>query len=448
MLPQTCKFRLYCAINTSLKPLLSLRRKINDPGVALQVYSAARFGASFVQGVIITRLLSQAEVGRFEFGLLTISAAAFWWLNSLINVYLPAFAQAEPKERFVLRSGLFAALFLLSTLVFGGLAVYSVSLGQSPPFYLFIGWLSAPALSLEYLLLADGKLKVMLMIGLSSLLIGLLAVASAISIFSSLQAALIALAILAMCRFLVAWLLSKPTLSSLKHPLFRGLFGKALPVGGTLLLGGSLRYVDAFFAKYFTGSSGYAIFSIGAREVPLAILLANALSNTLSANISISHQAGSITEGLQEVKQKTEKLMHTVFPLSALGILMVPWLFHRLYPIAYGPAASLFAIYLLMAIHRVMLPQSILYGLGKTKALLRASIAEFMVNLVLDAILGYYFGLVGIVWAGFIAFAMERIIQIQSLRKLGIHVGQYAPIRSWLLYTLLMCVCFVLSGAW
>ena len=182
----------------------------------------------------------------------------------------------------------------------------------------------------------------------------------------------------------------------------------------------------------------FAIFSYGARELPLATAMAGALSAAMIPQIS-----ENINTGLQALKTRSTRLMHFIFPI---GIVLVA-INHILFPIIFNPdfqqSALVFNVYLLIIISRLIFPQSVLIAKKETTPMLWISIVELIINVVLSLILIQQFGIVGVAFATFIAYLFEKIaIAVVVKNKFGIAFSEYTEVRWLGIYS------FVLIGVY
>lgn len=134
----------------------------------------------------------------------------------------------------------------------------------------------------------------------------------------------------------------------------------ALPLGISFMLGGASIYVDGIIINTHFDKATFAMYQYGAREFPLAMILAGAVNLSMIGIIA----ANSIT-GISALKQNTSALMHKIFPAGILLMCISKFAF----PVVFNPQFSesfiYFNIYLLLIIPRTLLPQSILMAFEK-----------------------------------------------------------------------------------
>jgi O-antigen/teichoic acid export membrane protein len=219
-----------------------------------------------------------------------------------------------------------------------------------------------------------------------------------------------------------------------------------LKFGGPLILAtflsGSAQFVDGFIVTSYFDEGTFAVFRYGARELPLAMLLANALSTAMLPDFAIENQ---LRLNLQKLKQSVTRLSHFLFPLTAVLLLIT----HPVFPIIFNPkfaeSATIFNIYLLIIISRLLLPQTLLNGLQISKPIMTAALLELIVNVSLSLILVQFFGISGIAYATFIAYLFEKIyLSIEVKRKMNVSLNEYIPLKIYTFYSLTIILIFAI----
>ena len=82
----------------------------------------------------------------------------------------------------------------------------------------------------------------------------------------------------------------------------------ALPILLAIFVSGSSEYIDGLIVKNMHrkfGEVGFAVFRYGAKELPILLIVANTLSTAM-----IAHVAANVQNGIQELKDRSKRLMH------------------------------------------------------------------------------------------------------------------------------------------
>ena len=419
---------------------------------AFQFYQLARYTTLVLIGIVFTKTaLTQQEIGEYETFIFISGALSFFWLNGLMKALLPLSATNENSK-----PALFSAFVLISFFSFLAAAillllhpVFSEYLlnGKSIPelkwllVYLFFG---IPAHIVEYFYLVKKKNTSLVIYAVVSFSIQLLLVVIPALLNQSVAVILKGFVVSAILRYLWLW----GIFIYFREIHFSGSFVKShLKLGGPLVvatfLSGSAQFVDGFIVTSRFDENTFAVFRYGARELPLAMLLANALSSAMLSEFAHSEK---LQKNLEALKKSVSRLMHFLFPVTAVLLLAS----HPVFPVLFNPrfeeSATIFNIYLLLVISRLLMPQTILNGLKYTSEIMRASFFELVLNVSLSLLFVQYWGIAGIAFATFIAYLFEKIYLIISVkRKLNLNLADYHPVRYFVIYSLSILVIFIFA---
>ncbi len=423
---------------------------------SLQFFQLFRFGILFLVSICFAKShLSTAEIGIYEKLIFLSGAISFFWVNGLIQSLLPLYNNNKTFKSSEQSPLLFNALIIsvaFSLLIAFILlltektsATFLISASEIPYKWLFIAFftISTPAFLLEYVYLLLKRPYSIIYYSILTFSLQFLAVVVPVWLGYGIESSLYGLIAISSLRFI--WLVvlilknSKPIISL---QFIKEHLTLALPLIAGALISGSMPYVDGIIVSAHFDDATFAIYRYGARELPLAMLLANAFSNAMIPEIS---EHSNLKLALVSLKEKSTRLMHFLFPLSILLIIVSRWL----YPIIFNPAfidgAGVFNVFLLLVITRLVFPQTILLGLKKTKILLIVSIIEFSLKLAFSLWLAIPFGIVGVALGTLIAFVAERIILITiNYNYLKIKPAEYIDVKWLFLYSAIILIVYFL----
>ena len=230
----------------------------------------------------------------------------------------------------------------------------------------------------------------------------------------------------------------KVSVEFLKEHMYLG-----APLIITSLISGSSQYIDGIIiSSYYHDPGIFAVFRYGAKEFPLVLMLATGLSNAMLPEFSTRDR---MKESLAKIKMKSEKLMHFLFPASMVMMLIARWLYPRMFNPDYIRSADIFLVYILLAIPRLIFPQTIVIGRKKTQITLLSASLELAINIPLSLFLIPRYGIVGVAVATFIVYTLEKIFLIGYVwKKMKIKPKEYIPITPYLIYSTLLMLLFVL----
>ncbi len=409
---------------------------------SFQFYQLVRYSTLVVTGIVFAKTaLSQQAIGEYETFVFLAGAVSFFWLNGMLKALLPLSAEGKSSHAALFSSFLMVSVLSLLTglLLFMVHPFFSGLLMNGKPvpelelllIYLVFG---VPANMVEYFYLIRKKNKSLVIYAVISFSVQLVLVILPVILGYSVLWALRGLVASAFLRYLWLWGL----FVYFSEIRFSFSFVKAharlgAPLVAATFLSGSAQFIDGFIVTSRFDESTFAVFRYGARELPLAALLANALSSAMLPEFGIKEK---LKENLQKLKRSVARLMHFLFPLTAVLLLVS----HPLFPVLFNPdfeeSATIFNIYLLLIISRLLMPQTILNGLRHTNQIMVAAFLELLLNVSLSLLFVQFWGIAGIAFATFIAYLFEKIYLIAVIqRKLNIRLSDYHPLKNSIFYS-------------
>ena len=418
---------------------------------ALQIFQLIRYSTLILIGVVFTKsALSTSQIGQYETVLFLAGAVSFFWLNGLIQGFLPCFNKHLCSSK---SSGLFNIFYLLQAfsilcVVFILVFEHSISVfflkGSAVPFlkYLLIYLLLNTSTGLiEYIYLVKDEGKRMLIYGVVSYGLMFLLVVLPPLLGYGIEGGLIGLLISSSVRFVwLLVLLFQNSVPSLNVDFIGKHLVVAAPLVFSMLLSGSGQYIDGFIISSCFDAATFAVFRFGARELPLVVLLANAFSASMLPGFS---DFSKLKPNLEKIRQNSQKFGFWLFPLSGVLMLISHWVFPVIFNVGFSGSATIFNIYLLLIVSRLLFPQTILIGLQKNRAILLASFLEIVLNVALSLWFLQLWGLPGVAYGTVCAYLFEKLILMGFVKKIvGFKVSAYLNVKQHLLYSLLLILEF------
>lgn len=419
---------------------------------ALQIFQLIRFSTLLLIGVVFTKSgLPTSEIGQYETFLFLAGAVSFFWLNGLIQGFLPSVDEKSISGKSPV---LFNLFYLLAT--FSGLAVLFILIfekaisghllhGSQIPFlnYLIVYILiSSPASLVEYIYLIKKQGRNILIYGSVTFTLMFLLVVLPPVLGYSIEYSMIGLVISSAIR--LVWLLVLLFQNSKPNPDFlfvRKHLKYAFPLVFSMFLSGSAQYIDGFIITSYFDDATFAVFRFGAREFPLVLLLANAFSSSMLPGFA---DRSMLKSNLEMIRQNSQKLGFWLFPLSGVLMLLSHWAFPVIFNVSFASSATIFNIYLLLIVSRLLFPQTILIGLQKTNAIMWASFLEIVVNVTLSLWFVQFWGLAGVAYGTVCAYVFEKVVLTVFVRKsCGFSLSAYLNVKQHLLYSLLLLTEFI-----
>ncbi|WP_346855250.1 oligosaccharide flippase family protein [uncultured Draconibacterium sp.] len=420
---------------------------------AFQFFQLLRYSTLILIGIVFTKTtLTQTAIGEYETFVFIAGAVSFFWLNGLLKALLPLSSETENTGQKTIFSA-FVVIQIFSVLAalllyflqpfFSGFLLNDKAIPEINLLLLFVV-VGVPANLVEYYYLIKKQNKAILIYGLLSFFVQFVLVVLPVLFGYGIQLALKGLVLSSLLKYV--WL-SIVFITKREISFSKDFVKEHLNLGGPLiaatLLSGSAQIVDGFIVTSKFDEETFAVFRYGARELPLAMLLANALS---SAMLPAFANKENLHENLRQLKKSVSKLMQILFPITAVLLIVTKPVFPVLFNPDFTESATIFNIYLLLVISRLLMPQTILNGLKISKPILSASFLELVLNVVLSLVFVQFWGIAGIAMATFIAYLFEKIyLVILVRRKLNIQLSEYLSIRNYTLYSFGIIVIFIFT---
>ena len=419
---------------------------------AMQIFQLIRFSTLMLIGIVLAKSgLATSEIGQYETFLLLTGAVSFFWLNGLIQGFLPV---ADEKSIAVKSPVLFNVFYLLtvfSTLAALFIIIFEHSIsgfllkGSQIPFlnYLLIYILiSSPASLVEYIYLIRKQSNLILIYGLISFFLMFAMVAMPAILGYSIQYSMAGLVLSSAFRLI--WLLV--ILFRHSNPSFDAQFilanlKSATPLVLSMFLSGSAQYIDSFIITYYFDDATFAVFRYGAREFPLVLLLANAFSSSMLPGFV---DRSKLKLNLEKIRQNSLELGSWLFPLSGLLMIFSHWAFPVIFNSSFSGSATIFNIYLLLIVSRLLFPQTILIGLQNTRPIMWTSALEIAIHLSLSLWFVQYWGIAGVAFGTVCSYLFEKLVLMAIVRKTyGLRINEYLNLKRHVHYSILLSGLFI-----
>ncbi|MCP3927572.1 MAG: hypothetical protein GY705_00545 [Bacteroidetes bacterium] len=423
---------------------------------AFQFFHIARQVANILTAILLAKsTLTTGDIGIYELLMYIGFAFSFFWVTGFVQgmlAFYPKLTQEE-KRPFIFEIYLLFSLFsllLFAVLFFGKSIIISFFASKTTlPYYelfiLFFAINLSPFLIENIFLLKDRSISIILY-GMVSFGLHVLVVVIPVFWFGDFYWSFVGLIVLAIGRY--SWLLillSKESQIAIKWSRVVAFLSFCMPLVLYALVGGFMQIFDNWLVNYFYegDESRFAVFRFGARELPLALAMASALSASLLPEVSKNLKAS-----LELIRSKSLKLIHLLFPASILALWFSDTLFPIVFNESFAESATIFKVFLLILLSRLVFPHTLLIGAGENTFLLKVSVGELLLNVILSWYFVQYFGLAGIAMGSVIAYFFEKAIQAIFLyKKYNIRVDQYVNLKWYLLYSSILITSFVIDAA-
>ena len=431
----------------------------NIPG--LQLFQLLRFATFFIISIVLTKSdLSLKDIGAWEMFIFAASLLSFFWVTGIIQSLLPLYHRnrtyrkmgdnGEGKSPEVFNAFILLSLFSLIVFLTGfsvkGIINVPGFTGNVPYINLLLLYilLSNPVCLIEYIYLLNNRSYRIFQYGTYTFSAQLILVIAPLLMGKDIVWSIYGLLAITGVRWI--WLIillrryseMKISVPFIKEHLYLG-----APLILSSLISGSGQYIDGLIiTAWFEDPAKFAIFRYGAKEFPLSMMMATGLSNAMLPLFSNRPQ---MSESLKMIKEKSEKLMHFLFPASMVFMIFARWLFPRMFTPDFIRSADVFLIYLLLTIPRLVFPQTILIGRKRTRITLISAVLAQVINIPLSLFLVQYYGVAGVAVATVGVYILEKVfLSAHIWYKMKINPSEYIPLKTLLVYSILLISLFVL----
>jgi O-antigen/teichoic acid export membrane protein len=435
--------------------------KLIDNISGLQLFQLLRFATFLIISIVFTNShLTQIEIGAWEMFLFAASLLSFFWVTGVIQSLLPLYHRNRTYRKlgdngegkspelfnaFIILTVFSALMFIAGHSIKGSIDVYGFS-GNDPYINLLLLYilLSNPVCLVEYIYLLNNRSYRIFQYGIYTFIAQLVLVLLPIIMHKDIIWSIYGLLIVAGVRWVwLIILLRRYTEMKISVPFIK----EHLYLGGPLILSslisGSGQYIDGLIiTTWYDDPAVFAIFRYGAKEFPLVMMLASGLSNAMLSEFSTRSR---MSDSLKIIRQKSEKLMHILFPSAILMLFISKWLFLRMFTPDFTRSADIFMIYLLLIIPRLIFPQTILIGRKKTRITLIVALIEQAINIPLSLYLIKDYGIAGVALATVMVYTLEKIFLAGYIWvKMKIRPSEYIPVKVFLIYSAIISILFIL----
>lgn len=421
---------------------------------ALQAFQILRQGSVILIAILLAKSsLPLSSIGNYEMLLYIGFTATAFWITGLAQGFLARYPQLEEKEQ---PSFLWSAylVFLGLGILIGGIlllgktTILQFLAGQAevPHYELFVLFLciQVPSFLVENIYLILKRPAQLLAYGVTGFIVQTSAVLLPVFLGYGLYWAIWGLVLTAIVKHCwLLYILFKDAQFSFQQSIALNWVYLSFPLAMYALIGGFHVAFDNWLVNYaYHGNEDmFAIFRYGARELPIALALSGAFGTALLPEV-----AASLETGMQQIKEKSLKLFHLLFPISIILILSNKWLFPLVFSSDFGESVIIFNIFLLITISRLIFSRTILVGLNENKVIFFISLLELPINIVLSWVLVPYWGLAGIAAGTVIAYSFEKVGLCWFLyKKYGVSMHRYINMKWFWGYTLLLLLSFLIS---
>ena len=223
---------------------------------------------------------------------------------------------------------------------------------------------------------------------------------------------------------------------------WRPLLTYGLPLALTQLAGMIGFQFDRLVVSNRYPPSVFAVYALGAVEVPVAIVVQQAVNAVLVPALSRLHAEGDLSDVIRQWHAAIRKVSLVILPLFAFLLVMAGAVISVLYGDKFGGSVRIFRAYLFVMPLRMATYGIITQAMGRTGINLVASVVTLVANVALAIALVLPLGLLGPAIATPLAMLLTVAFYVVRLRgTLGLTFGDLVPWRMLLVNLAIALAC-------
>lgn len=390
-------------------------------------------GAAFLSVIVLARLLSKAELGGYQQLLLIyaiFTPLLIGGIPSALLFFMPRTQDLRERQRWVFDS--YVSLAGLGLVAGGLMALLRHPLADSlnnddlapalaayAPF-VFFSFVNAV---MPNALIAQGMARLSAVLNVLNAALWLAAVLIGAAVSHSVEAIAAALSISSGVMAVISLVVVVRRVGVVRPPRLtevrsRRLLGYGLPLALTAVVSMLGFQLDRFVVSANFNAADFAVYAVGAVEVPLATLVRQSVNSVLVPAMSERHAAGDLP-GLAELwRESIRKLSLLMLPMFVFLLLVADDLIHVLFGAKFAASADIFRIYLFLLPLQVATWGLVPMAVGKPRVNVGGAVIMLVLNGAFAVALVGPLGLKGPAVATPLAIAAVVAYFLLRIRKL------------------------------
>lgn len=443
---------------------MSERRSLTDQALFLLAGRFFSFALTFALPLIVARMFSKYDFGLYR-KFSVFSLALFILAQFGLTYSLPSLIPRYPQNisSLLTNTVLFQGLICLFLLILGGLThVFGLLLELPPdfvkvvlPLAAFAGFMVVSSPYEQILVIEErGQAAAVLTVAFESTRGTFLLLAALL--FHNIIVVLWAIAAAALLRYIAMLVYLRRKYGIGLQYRSPSIFAEQWKLAGPMSIQSGAHlleaHIDKYLIIYFYSTSTYAMYSVGAFQIPVVEMLFYSIASVILPRLATYYHDNHMEQLLALWNEAIRKSAIVLFPLFAWL-----WTIHReflmvLFSEKYLESVPIFAVYVWIIPTYIVANNLLLQAIGHSKYLFWTGIYKPIL-----AVLMVYGGLM---WGGLLGAAAGLVLYqyiatllytILSARALRVSIAQILPLRALLHISLLMTLaCLVTLGttAW
>ncbi len=212
------------------------------------------------------------------------------------------------------------------------------------------------------------------------------------------------------------------------YPALKEQLRYSLPLGLASIIGLLAIQLDKFVISGFFAPEQFAVFAIGAMELPFISILTNSVNSVILPHLSARQ---NIPEAIEIYRASVRKNALLIFPLAAIFALFATPFIRILYTSNYIDSVPFFRVYMFTVPLRVATFGIIFLAFNRTRIILANAVFTLVLNCILNLILVRYMGMMGPALSTVLATYLSMVYYVVITKsKLGIDPVALLPLAA------------------
>lgn len=178
----------------------------------------------------------------------------------------------------------------------------------------------------------------------------------------------------------------------------------SVPLGLAMMIDGMMMSLDRFVVASMCATEAFAVFSVGATEIPLISIVTGSLTAVLIPEFSVLFKQERHGDMLVLWQKAMVRSCVLIFPVMAYLLVMAPEVMRVFFSEKYAASATVFRVYLLLLPVRITSYGAVYLATGNTSRLVNRGLGGLVLNAVLSVLL--------VRWMGYLGAAVGTVLTI------------------------------------
>jgi O-antigen/teichoic acid export membrane protein len=416
---------------------------LTENAVVLILANALKYLVGFILPMVLVRLLSRNDYGTYQqLTLLANFGTGVMLLGLPLSVYYfyrrahrPTLI-AQTQILLVVTGGVSAAAIVVFAPRIAAQMHNPELLPLLPLYAAFVGLNIFGELSM-HVMINQSRYRLELGLELAETVFRVGSLVSLVLLGYALHAMVLALILYAFLRLAVRsyWLLTGPDslrLASWSERFPRRQLGYSLPLAASTCVGLVGGLLDKMIVALFFSPGDYAIYSVGALEVPLDTIFQGSVASVLRASLPGLIADGRLDEVVRIWRESVRKLALIMIPSFIFLTFFAQRLITTLFTQRYHASVDVFRVYMLVLPLYMFILNAVPQVFGKTKLNLYVAAVTVTSNAVFSLVLLHFIGMLGpavaFVCSSYLASGIYFVVTTRLLKTGFLQLLPFQPL--------------------